>query len=473
MGSIIDFPHNVNSGVTMSALESSVAAFLQSFEEAKDQVRGLGPVDLTERFDLLDAALLKVKLIAKAEVLKAVIPSEDRVVVDGVEYQRMKKVSPGRYFVMEGEVVVHRALFRAADVRNGPTLDPIAARCGLVGGCYAPRAAQAAAFLSQSVPSREAATICKLMGVLPFSRSSVFRLGQQVGELFGAHQDEVEQELVENFEIPEEAATVSIAVDRVSIAMAEDRDPTANDRNRGVKRPISVNYRMAFCGVWTLHDSEGRPLHSVRYAHVPEDGSHAIEAQLACDLDVLMECRPDLKIVPLADGARDMQKLLDRIVSPRDVAARFVDYWHLIEKLGAAIKQVKPLSTGLLSTWKATLLQRDDAIRSIHSTLTEWALEHEGDELPTCLHEALTYTYNNNERMCYASARAACLPIASGHAEATCKCIVTTRFKRAGARWKPEGAQALLDLRALATSSRWTPAMQGLFSRLPRAMEAA
>ena len=186
-----------------------------------------------------------------------------------------------------------------------------------------------------------------------------------------------------------------------------------------------------------------------------------------------MEAHPDLKIVPLADGARDMQMLLDRIVSPRSVAARFVDFWHLVEKLGAAIKQVKPADKGLLTTWKSDLLQRDDAVRRIYSTLTGWALEHAGDELPEPLHDALTYVYNNHQRMHYASARAAFLPIASGHVEATCKCIVTTRFKRAGARWKPEGAQALLDLRALATSSRWEPAMRGLFKRLPRALEAA
>jgi hypothetical protein len=150
-----------------------------------------------------------------------------------------------------------------------------------------------------------------------------------------------------------------------------------------------------------------------------------------------------------------------------------VDFWHLVEKLGAAIKQVKPPDKGLLATWKSDLLQRDDAVRRIYATLTGWALEHDGEELPEPLNDALTYLYNNHERMHYASARAALLPIASGHVEATCKCIVTTRFKRAGARWKPEGAQALLDLRALANSSRWYPAMRGLFQRLPRALEAA
>ncbi len=50
-------------------------------------------------------------------------------------------------------------------------------------------------------------------------------------------------------------------------------------------------------------------------------------------------------------------------------------------------------------------------------------------------------------------------PIGSGHVEATCKTLVSTRMKRCGARWKDAGGQAVLSLRSLAKSSRWQPAM--------------
>jgi hypothetical protein len=104
------------------------------------------------------------------------------------------------------------------------------------------------------------------------------------------------------------------------------------------------------------------------------------------------------------------------------------------------------------------LLSEDTAIEAIETELLDWA-EACGDEIPKGLHQAITYIDNHRERFRYASTRAAHLPIGSGHVEATCKTIVTVRMKRCGARWKTDGAQAVLSLRALATSSRWKPAM--------------
>ena len=80
-----------------------MGVFLLAFDGAEDGVRELGIVVLYAVFDSVDAALLRLKLSAKAAVLEAVIPTEARIVVDVVEYQRMTKVSPGRYFVLEGE----------------------------------------------------------------------------------------------------------------------------------------------------------------------------------------------------------------------------------------------------------------------------------------------------------------------------------------------------------------------------------
>ena len=73
------------------------------------------------------------------------------------------------------------------------------------------------------------------------------------------------------------------------------------------------------------------------------------------------------------------------------------------------------------------------------------------------MHAALTYIQNRRDRLRYASARAAKLPIGSGTVEATGKAIVEVRMKRPGARWTPTGAQAIMGLRALVTSStaRW------------------
>lgn len=470
MLNVIRFPAAVK--LDSSALESTFEVLVGLVQEMCVGTGSENSVDLDAMEDRIDEAVRSVALAAKAAVLRAVEPVAVEIEVDGKRYRRMKSPSLGVYRTVHGPVELHRHLYRQLGVHNGPTLDPIAARCGLVEGRFTPKAGRIAGFLAQAVPSREAAVICGMLGVLPYARTSLFRVGQAMGECWEAHSDEIEDELVSGFEIPESACTVAVAIDRVSMPMAEDREPTSRDLARGVKRPIDVNYRMAYCAVWTLHDAKGDPLHSVRYAHIPEDGSLTIDAQLACDLEVLLDARPGLRLVTLADGAKEMQRMLDRVVPPNRTATQLVDYWHFIEKLAAAARAVQGSPGPLWHAWKRELLEEDTAVESIEATLKIWADRCEG-ELPEALHAALTYIDNQRERLRYATPKRKGLPIASGSVEATCKTIVTVRFKRAGARWRPAGAQALLGLRALATSSRWTLAMRALVQRLPRDLKVA
>jgi hypothetical protein len=71
------------------------------------------------------------------------------------------------------------------------------------------------------------------------------------------------------------------------------------------------------------------------------------------------------------------------------------------------------------------------------------------------LHKAKTY-FSNHHQMKYAERREANLPIGSGVTEAACKTIVKMRRCRGGAKWKEEGAAAVLSLRTLIyTEGRW------------------
>ena len=60
---------------------------------------------------------------------------------------------------------------------------------------------------------------------------------------------------------------------------------------------------------------------------------------------------------------------------------------------------------------------------------------------------AVDYFTTNAQRMRYPLFRAQGMHIDSGIAEAACKTIVSTRAKRSGMRWTPEGLDALLPLR--------------------------
>ncbi len=63
--------------------------------------------------------------------------------------------------------------------------------------------------------------------------------------------------------------------------------------------------------------------------------------------------------------------------------------------------------------------------------------------------KAVTYLSNNHMHMKYDKALAAGWPIATGVIEGACRFVIEDRFGITGARWSPDGAEAILKLRAV------------------------
>ena len=161
-----------------------------------------------------------------------------------------------------------------------------------------------------------------------------------------------------------------------------------------------------------------------------------------------------------------MHALLDEALATHAPTAkdvvRLVDFWHRMEKLGAAALLLAPTAekaAALREKWKLMLLNQPGAVWKVVQVL-DASGKRDGvlaDGRP--VHKALTYLENHGERMHYADARAAGLPIGSGNVEATCKSLVALRMKRSGGRWKEQSGQEVLDLRSLVLSERWDAAM--------------
>jgi hypothetical protein len=191
------------------------------------------------------------------------------------------------------------------------------------------------------------------------------------------------------------------------------------------------------------------------------------------DVVTILAQRPDLKIVLLCDGAKEMWNLLDSqfTTEPFDtkkyIVTRLIDFWHAVEKLAPAAKilvgeaDAKPL----LARWKLLLRNASSARATILDELISSGKEdvQVGKDKP--VHNAITYLTNNANRMDYAQARREHLPIGSGSVEATCKCLVNVRMKRAGSRWKTRTGEHVIQLRALALSDRWDDAMDIVLTR--------
>ena len=71
------------------------------------------------------------------------------------------------------------------------------------------------------------------------------------------------------------------------------------------------------------------------------------------------------------------------------------------------------------------------------------------------LQSVITYFQNNRQYMRYDEYLRAGFPIGSGVAEGACRHLVKDRMELTGMRWRVEGAQAMLELRAMRLNEQW------------------
>lgn len=379
--------------------------------------------------------------------------------VDGELHYKMGDAVAKTYHTRRGGVRLSRHVYRPSGEHNGSIVCPLEANVGMVGGQWTPGCAEAMAYVAQELPERAAAKVAAKLGAMDYSHNSFKRLARALGERWEADRDAYEEATIEAVEIPEETARLAVSIDRVSLLVNEDN---------------TLNWRMAYCGTVTLYDREGDPLKTLRYGRMPGEGAHILREQMKWDVAALARRRAGLELVALSDGAAELCNILEEDYPE---AARYIDYYHLVEKLAAALvafcsrRETTQDADEVLAQWKTRLLNEPQAIDDIERAIKRWRADEleVGGEKP--VHQALTYIDNHKAQMNYADARAKGHPIGSGHVEACCKQLVQTRMKRNGQRWKRKGGQSILTLRSLATDARWEPAMQAMMPSFKQRIE--
>lgn len=425
------------------------------------------PVDYGQLEEDIRDLAADIERASHSTILPAYQVDSPRVSIQGKTYFQVG-CSQGTYYSQAGPITFERPLFRETGRRNGKTVDPICLRIGAVGRGWLPQTAELMAYMIQQGTSREAAAAAKKTGRLPYSRMSFERIPHELGQRFYIHQADIEDRTIQEFEVPQQAHGISVGIDRVSIPMEEPAEkPQGRPKKNAPKNPITRAFRMAYCGSVTLHDDEGKAIQTFRYGAMPQTDIEVFCWRMANDVKQIMQKKPDLKLVLLADGAHEMWDLLEGSF-PEDVYGkrhRLVDFWHLLEKLSPAADMIYGEGEGkkTMHQWRMFLRNRSSAARTILHELQESGCEHVPrlDKYP--VHEAITYLENHakqDDRMNYAAAIRKHLPIGSGNTEATCKTLVEVRMKRAGSRWKTLSAEEVLQLRALALSDRWDAAMK-------------
>ena len=167
--------------------------------------------------------------------------------------------------------------------------------------------------------------------------------------------------------------------------------------------------------------------------------------------------RPDLKVVKVADGAKDNWTFLSgELPDGEEVIDFYHAAGHLDTALAAAYGDTHPKRRAQFEKLRHVLVEDDKGVEKVIRSLV-----HLRDTYPRRkkIARELKYFRHNRHRMRYAVLKKQGLPIGSGVTEAACKTLATQRLKRSGMRWGEQGGQAILSFRALVQSNRFERAL--------------
>jgi hypothetical protein len=218
-----------------------------------------------------------------------------------------------------------------------------------------------------------------------------------------------------------------------------------------------AGYKEVGCATVSFCDAEGKMLSAIRFARMPEPSKKGLKKSLLAELNAVLEKRPDLRVIKLADGIDDNWTFLGGEEMPPGPEA--VDFYHAATHLHEALATVYGDGTVAArrreNDLRHVLRHEEDGVEKVIRALAYLARQHpKNKRVP----RAVAYFRKHRGRMGYATLHAQGYPIGSGVVEAACKTLVTQRLKQSGMRWGREGGQAILELRGWTQSERFDQA---------------
>ena len=166
---------------------------------------------------------------------------------------------------------------------------------------------------------------------------------------------------------------------------------------------------------------------------------------------------PKLTLVIIADGAPWIWKWARQYKK----AIKILDYYHLKERIWKAVDEVYEGDRDMAQGWVDHIMDGLWAgqVREVINELDEMrelcdlpATDPKGKAILTFME----YLDDREDLIGYAQHRAADRTIGSGIVESTCKQLFNMRLKGPGMRWSRAGAQAIIHLRCLHITGRWS-----------------
>jgi hypothetical protein len=430
---------------TMSAPINSISG-LPSMEKLQNFVQTFQEKNQKASFADVEKQLHKMVMNIEKEALETCLSEYDidvpAICVDGEIYKKVVRCDQD-YQSAAGLLRITRSLYRVNN--DEKTICPLELKAGIIEGYWTPAAARQSIWAVAHMTPKESEELFKEIGNMEPSKSSLDRLPKKLGDLWESTFVENQAIVRLDEKIPEEAVTVAVCLDGVMIPMSKVDDNNDSE--------MSAQYKEASCGTISLYDKDGERLSTIQIGRMPEHKKATLKLQLKEELDRLLEKRPSLNIVKLADGAKDNWDFLENEIVK---GVSILDFWHMSEYVKEAFDAAYPndasKSKGQFEKYKTILKEDKKGVDKLIRCLLNLRDAHPKS---TAISDTLKYIRNNKHRMGYAAALESNLPIGSGVVEASCKTLVTQRMKRSGMRWQMHGGQSILSFRSLIKSNRY------------------
>ena len=465
----------------MTKSNRALTKALRSLDNFRQDLEELAPeeIDCAELEGQVQALVREIGRACMEEVLAAADTDAPMIEVGGRKLGN-RRISPGTYATLFGEVVVERSIYSPGG--GGRVAVPLDMRLGMVEGRYTPLLAGLMAKAIAYVPSHEAEDLLNSAGIGPISRSTLHRVPQAMSARYEERRDSINDALREASTIPEGAATVQVGIDGVMVPQDGEH---SKPRGRKTKSPSPPRHEGKYAspvaavpadndgsegrawheatvGTVSYWDADGNRLSTTYVGRMPESGQGTAASELEQELHAALAERPDLDVNFVSDGDAHQWILLNALASTvrngeRRVTAS-LDFFHAAEYVheAAAAAASSPGEAAVLAAeWKTMLEEYEDgpyrvlrAIRYQRDQQLDPARRDRLDKVAKYLSKQ-----SKAGRMAYKQLRDMCHPIGSGVVEAAAKTLISVRMKRAGARYSQHGGQTILTFRAALKSS--------------------
>ena len=381
--------------------------------------------------EAIQVAVNEVGAAATVEALKQFDADGEPLMIGGEKWYA-KQPKEKYYQTPYGEVLVARYAYQKAG--GGKTVCPLE---------------QGARILRNATPRFAKMVAHKLAqtAALDVQRDLEENHGRPVSKLLvqelGAYASAVVQAKEETWtyatpQVAAEIAAVGIGTDGSCLLMCEGQ------------------WREAMTGSLSLYDRRGERQHTIYVGAAPEHGRASFHERMAREIAHVKQLYPQARYVGIADGAKSNWDFLGPHVDEQ-----ILDFYHATEYVTQAADAL--FAGGPLREREAWLDSRCSALKhdwdGAKKLLAQWgAVDTAGWQRARrkMLEDSMRYFANHLHQMDYKRYQDMGWPIGSGVTEAACKTLVKQRLCRSGMRWKEDGAQMILSLRALLlTPTRW------------------